>query len=436
MANSQIIKTILDKENISLRQLEIRLGLSNGTLRKSIARGGQLKNETILNLVKEFPDINEEALRHGDAENLYEEPNVTFGKRKIEPGIRDRISTFIKARSNENGQTGRLAASIYQTIKSKIFPGSEDAMPPLTILLEHFPELNREWLLYEIGDMIRPEYQNGVPKIIKHPSFENEDDAEIPDSNKVERLFQYFDQKGLTIEAVSKLTNISLSKLNAIKHEREIVDINLESHLSRCFPDLNYFWVQSGKGQMILDESHIKERKELRESIEGKQLQVIHSTYLTEIRKLNDKFLIIMPLVGEFDMNEYIETWGTSYYPEISQFAVCVDSITLGSYLSVYVCDDSMADGAIDSIPHRSIVTGREILREDWTRRSVLNKYKIFIIHTSKDILIRKIASYDPVSNSFRCESYNPDKELYPTIDIKVYEVREIFNIEVITKNL
>lgn len=435
MANSQIIKTILDKENISLRQLEIRLGLSNGTLRKSIARGGQLKNETILNLVKEFPEINEEALRHGDAENLYEVPNVTFGKRKIAPGVKDRISKFIKARSKEDGQTGRLTAMIYQTIKSKIFPGSDDAMPPLTNLLEHFPELNREWLLYEIGDMIRPEYLKGVPKIINHPSFENEDDAEMLGSNKVERLFQYFDQKGLTIEAVSNLTNISLSKLNAIKHGREIVDINLESHLSRCFPDLNYVWVQSGKGEMILEESHIKERKEIRETVEGKQLQVIHSTYLTEIRKLNDKFLIIAPLVGEFDMNEYIETWGTSYYPEISQFAICVDSITLGNYLSVYVYDDSMVDGTIDSIPHRSIVTGREVLREDWTRRSVLNKYKTFIIHTTKDVLMRRIASFDPASNTFRCESYNLNKELYPTIDIRLDEVREIFNIEVITKN-
>jgi hypothetical protein len=238
----------------------------------------------------------------------------------------------------------------------------------------------------------------------------------------------------LSIEDISKETNIPSRQLQAVKNGDLVIDFHLGAHLARSYPDLNYGWVQTGEGNMLLDAKEIDEQRELREFVEGKQLRVVHSSYLTEIRKLNDKFLIVAPFVGEFDMQEYVENWGTKFYPEISEFSVCVDSLTLGNYLSLFVYDDSMNDGSSSSFPHKSIVTGKQIEHLQWTNKSVLNRYKIFIIHTKDTILLRRVIKHDPTNNMFQCEALNPDKSAFPNIEIDANEVREMFNIEVTTR--
>ncbi|MET7259317.1 helix-turn-helix transcriptional regulator [Dyadobacter fermentans] len=427
------LQSVLDEQGMTAYALAKATGISEATIGRILRGVNNPSQASILMICAEL-NIGVDWLKSGVGEKK------ATGERKITTidvggrnGVGARLNAYIDAKGIKPSQFANYIGTTAQTLVNILMGVSDPPVALLTKAIQVSPDLSFEWLMTGKGEMIDGE-KSAMGGF--NTGFVGQANITNLDLRDGDRLFEYFDSKGLSIEEVSTYINIPVQKLQAIRNGDELIDVNMGLHISRSYPDLNYEWVQTGEGDMMLSKSEIKKSKELREYIEGKSLPVVHGIHLTEIRKLADKFLIVAPLVGEFDKSEYVSTWGTKYYPEISQFAVSVDSITLGNYLSVFVPDDSMDDGSSASISKRSIVLGKEIARPDWTHKSVLNRYKIFIIHTTNDILVRKIASYDPSSNSLRCESYNPDKTLYPTIDIKVDDVREIFNIEVITKNL
>lgn len=84
---SQTIRR-LDKyithSNISIRQFEIAVGASNGTISKAIKNGTDLSGKTIDKILKTFPDINAGWLVNGEgemlaSENIMEEPRLKYG---------------------------------------------------------------------------------------------------------------------------------------------------------------------------------------------------------------------------------------------------------------------------------------------------------------------------------------------------------------------
>lgn len=424
------LKSILKHKGLSNYALAKGTGLSESAIGR-IVKDQTTPTEATLEVIADHLKITVDWLQNGEGAifAIDEEKKKEWEEMPENNTTIDRVYKILKhfniPNSDASSYVGASLLSLVQTKKR----GDGLSESQIRSILSNFPDVDPDWLLTGKGTMLkRLATEQQHLKKVKTPNVFDLEDGD--------RLFRYFDFKGFSVQDVSSFINIPVSKLEAIRNGEELIDVNLGFHISRSYPDLNYGWVQSGEGSMILSAAEIKKQRELREFIEGKSLSVVHSSYLTEIRKFADKFLIVAPMVGEFDMNEYVGTWGTKYYPEISQFAVCVDSITLGNYLSVYVYDDSMDDGSSRSIPRQSIALGKEIDQQDWTHKSVLNKYKTFIIHAKSGVFIKNVTGYDPGRNALNCESYHPDKTLYPNIDLSLNEIREIFNIEVITRTI
>lgn len=143
------------------------------------------------------------------------------------------------------------------------------------------------------------------------------------------------------------------------------------------------------------------------------------------------RYRMLIPLVDEYAQAGYLTDFSDPVYlEELPRHEITVDKYHRGRYMAFDVFGDSMDDDSKRSIPHGSIVTGREIRRELWKSKFHTHKFPYYIFITkTQGIIVKEIAEQDVQKGNLILRSLNPDKVKYPDISLHLDDVYQIFNI-------
>ena len=158
----------------------------------------------------------------------------------------------------------------------------------------------------------------------------------------------------------------------------------------------------------------------------------------TQFRDMgNGKLLMLVPKVDVYTMAGFLENvQDREYMEELPKEEIVVDKYHRGKYLAFEVIGESMTDGTDMSIPHGSIVIGREVPMDLWKLSKIhTHKWDDYIIVHKKGVLVKQISAHDVEKGIITIHSLHPDKNLYPDEQLHVDDINQIYNvIEVRTK--
>lgn len=118
------------------------------------------------------------------------------------------------------------------------------------------------------------------------------------------------------------------------------------------------------------------------------------------------------------------------YHDQLPHVEILVDFVAKGKYLAFEATGDSMNDGTIDSIPHKSIILGRELEPHKWKPRLHSHDWPNWIfVHRTDGILVKQIADQNLDEGWIIHHSLNPNKELYPDEKIWLKDIYRIYNV-------
>lgn len=141
----------------------------------------------------------------------------------------------------------------------------------------------------------------------------------------------------------------------------------------------------------------------------------------------NGQYNMLVPLVEEAAYAGYASGWADAQYiAELPKHSIIVDRYHKGKYFAFRVSGDSMDDGTINSIPDRSIVTGREIKRELWRSQFHIHKFKYYVIVHQDGIVIKQLIGHDTENGTITCHSLN---ERYEDFVLNLDECKQILNV-------
>lgn len=138
-----------------------------------------------------------------------------------------------------------------------------------------------------------------------------------------------------------------------------------------------------------------------------------------------------IPVVPEYATAGYLGGYSDPEFIEsLPMHEPIVDKYYKGRYMAFEVVGDSMDDDSKKSIPHGSIVTGREIKRDLWRSRFHTHRYPYYVIvHNTEGITVKEIVKHDTDGGIITLHSLNPDKQSYPDFDVFLDDVKQIFNV-------
>lgn len=145
---------------------------------------------------------------------------------------------------------------------------------------------------------------------------------------------------------------------------------------------------------------------------------------------------MVVPLVNEYAYAGYLSGYkDPEYLDELPKHTIIVDKHHKGSYRAFEVVGDSMDNNTNESIMDRSIATGREIQQHLWTSKFHTHRFKDYVIvHKTQGIIIKRIINHDIETGVITCHSLNPNKQIYADFDIHLDDVKQMFNIVVVTQ--
>lgn len=142
------------------------------------------------------------------------------------------------------------------------------------------------------------------------------------------------------------------------------------------------------------------------------------------------RFLLKTKLVSKKAKAGYLTGWGDDEFLEsLPEHVITTEKPVHGIYMSFEIDGDSMDYDGRDSIPDKSIVTGRLVSRSHWKDKLHLHKFKDFIIVCYEGILCKRIIDHDVKAGTITIHSLNTDKDAYPDEIIDLRTVMQIFNI-------
>lgn len=150
------------------------------------------------------------------------------------------IDSFETGSKSQFAKTTGLKGQVYNLLKPSYTPRK------ITIerLLSAYPQVSRQWLTSDIGDMIIT--NTGSQEEEKKDKFNL---SEIPDqltSHQV--LSQILKYSG--IESLAKFSvklNIKLSELNQVYNGEKTMGGKLAQTIHKTFPELPYHWIKTGE---------------------------------------------------------------------------------------------------------------------------------------------------------------------------------------------
>lgn len=163
----------------------------------------------------------------------------------------------------------------------------------------------------------------------------------------------------------------------------------------------------------------------------------------TETTKSGNKFIdlgsgqyaMLVPLVSEYAYNGYLVGFRDPEYLEsLPRHTIIVNERHHGKYCTFVARGDSNNNGEPDAIEEGDKVTGRSISKQYWKSKLHTHRYKEFVINHKEGILIKEIIAHDVENGIITIHAKNPDKKLYPDVQINLADVDEIFNVVEVSK--
>lgn len=143
-----------------------------------------------------------------------------------------------------------------------------------------------------------------------------------------------------------------------------------------------------------------------------------------------------VPLVDQYAEAGYLAGYrDPEFLDELEKYTVIVDKRHRGVYRAFVAKGDSMDNGLSDAIQSGDQLLGRKIEKEFWNSRFHLHDWKDYIIVHKDGIIAKRIIKHDVENGSVTIHSLNPNKELYPDIEINLEDVLEIYNIIEVKKS-
>lgn len=142
------------------------------------------------------------------------------------------------------------------------------------------------------------------------------------------------------------------------------------------------------------------------------------------------KIQMLIPFVEEYAYGGYLSGFmDEKYIKELPKFSIIVEKHHKGNYIAFEVRGDSMNDNSNESICSGDTVVGRNIAKVHWNSRFHLNSWKDYIIVHKEGIIVKRIVAHDVENGVITCESLNPDKDTYPTFDLNLEDIYELYNV-------
>ena len=323
-------------------------------------------------------------------------------------------------------------------------------------ILFAYPSLNRDWLVYGEGEMLKSEstahrVKSAVPMTEGKMVADDEEsyqealrkygDSLVPEydiefrggpqglikesgNQRLRLLFEkLIDNKIIHSQAhfgqVAGLDKGNLSKyLNDKKEIGEETLVRVVSSIQRIQPSLNRDWLVYGEGSMLKSESTAHR-------VENNVRPIL----------VGEKEWVDVPLVPFSARTGVLCGFGDPQWLEDKQtMQVLVDSRLKGDYVLFEVEGDSMDDGSRDSFLDGDVLLCRIVPQSDWQYSIKRRRATFCVLATKLDgIALKQITKHDRVKQVITCHSLNP---AYDDYELALSDVQAIFYVEELNKRV
>lgn len=219
------------------------------------------------------------------------------------------------------------------------------------------------------------------------------------------------ESKNLSKTDLAKKLDVSRQQLYVYFHSSDLSDKLVRQILTSLGVPEKEIWPDS---LMVADTRGVYHKKGVNDFVELR----------------NGEIVMITPLVEEYAQAGFLSGFADQHFLEdLPNHTIIVDRFHKGKYFSFRVSGDSMNDGTLDSIPHGSIVTAREIKKELWNSRFHIHRFQDYVIVHKEGILVKRIVDHEVETGKITCRSINPDKDMYPDFTVNLDECNMILNI-------
>lgn len=257
-------------------------------------------------------------------------------------------------------------------------------------VLTAFPELNRDWLLYGEGSMLK-EIHKDESNVIKKKE------------RAIDRFTKYMEIKGLNDNKVTIEVDLSVGTLGKSRKEnRDLSAKNVEKILN-YYQDLNKVWLLTGEGSM------------LKETSQADNNATFVAPYITD--ELVYLPLITTSAVASFDENLHHATNEIDTYPV---YVAKGETFDINKHVVIDVSGDSM----YPTINDKAKVLCEKVKPEQWA--NIPNEKVVAVIYGSSFIIKRLLKNNLAINNSLTLLA---DNRKYGETTLQRCEIRAIFRV-------
>ncbi len=141
------------------------------------------------------------------------------------------------------------------------------------------------------------------------------------------------------------------------------------------------------------------------------------------------KYLLTVPLaIAEEHVNFADNYNDQEYLNSLVRIGFVIDQVAVAHYMAFEIANNSMNNGKVESIAHKTIVLGKKVGKSGLTPK-LIDKSGLFWIIVYKDgVMCKEITDYDKKSGTISCHSLNNSPE-YPDFNINIEDVKQLFII-------
>ena len=236
-----------------------------------------------------------------------------------------------------------------------------------------------------------------------------------------QRLIEFIKKEEISIHAFEKSAGISNGYIkNLSKQPRE----GVLKKILLTYPQLNRVWLLTGEGNM-LNSSDVS-------PVADMELKpyTVNSHGIKFLERQDGQLLMEVPVVPfdalgspECELSELVAS-----REEGETVTFETDMVHHGMYMAFAVDNDSMDDGSRHSFAKGDIVLVRELPRDDWAPRLLIDKWPYWVVCWRNCIRIKQIVAQDIEAGTITLHSLNPSPE-YTDFTLSLSDVSRLFNV-------
>lgn len=224
-----------------------------------------------------------------------------------------------------------------------------------------------------------------------------------------ERLTKYLKINGISQRKFEIAVGLSNGYVNNI---RKSIQPDKIEQISTQYPELNTGWLMTGVGEMLINNSIVREE----------------ATPLYGIQYMMIPFVPLTARAG------YLRGFGDEEYIEnLTTIPVIVDRNYRGKYRVFEVAGDSMEDGTLKSLLEHDKILCREVAREHWGNKLHYKDWFFVIVHKSEGISVKEITQHNTSTGEITCHSLNA---MFSDFKLNLSDVCELYSVvKIIERN-